>query len=182
MDDESRNNWAIQLPKAFDVQLPQSSSMVTHQHREHPLHNNKETCTLHFRKGALHMAKHLSRPIKQAVCCLLRQSWHVGMPTSHSPWKRGNVIFSAKFCIPSWKPLYRPCVEELDWITLVGPFQLRQFCDFVADPLHLHLSLLNSHIHSQSPETEVVLSLGCSTREFWPTLGISWCYWHINKP
>lgn len=86
------------------------------------------------------------------------------MPKSHSPWKRGNAIFSAKLCVPSSKPLYRPCIEELDLMTLAGPFQLRQFCDSVTDPLHL--SLLNSHIHSQSPETGIVLSLGSITRGF----------------
>lgn len=57
--------------------------------------------------------------------------------------------------------MYRPCIEEFDLMILVGPFQLRHF---------VILSLLNSHIHSQSPESGVVLSLGSSTREFWPIL------------
>lgn len=76
MDDESRTVSAIQLRKAFDLQLSQSSAMVTSQHRENPLHNNQETDALHFRESALHVAKHLSKGIKQASGCLLRQSCH----------------------------------------------------------------------------------------------------------
>lgn len=104
MDDESRNNSAIQLRKSFDLQLSQSSTMVTSQHRENPLHNNHGTGTLHFRESALHVAKHLSKGIKRASCCLSRQS-------CHSTYKslslgKGDFIFFAKRCICSsnWSP------------------------------------------------------------------------------
>jgi len=93
MDDESRNVSAVQLREAFDLQLSQSSAMVTSQHRENPLHNNQETRTLHFRERALHVAKHPSKGIKRASCCLLRLSCH----NAYKPLSLGKGDFGF-FC------------------------------------------------------------------------------------
>lgn len=104
MDNESRIIAAVQLHKAFDLLLSQPSAMVTSQHRENPQHNNQETCALHLRESALHMAKHLSRGIKQVSCSIFRQSCQ----NAYKLLLLGNEDFisSAKLCVFSsnWSP------------------------------------------------------------------------------
>lgn len=104
MDNESRIISAVQLHKAFDLLLSQPSAMVTSQHRENPQHNNQETCALHLRESALHMAKHLSRGIKRVSCSILRQSCQ----NAYKLLLLGNEDFisSAKLCVFSsnWSP------------------------------------------------------------------------------
>lgn len=186
---KSRSHSAEQLCKAFDLQLPQPSTMATSQHRANPLHNNQETRTLHFRESALHVGKHLPKGIKQAFRCLLKQAFHNACKSLSL--EKGDFIFSAKCCISSsnWSPPSVPAestqhtpISQI-WGCLVNGIQHTRFWPILVISYCATDTRKNHNVSSSNPQRSPhILAPKQSPPETWKHASQHHQLWPVSWP